>query len=774
MTPMPSVLADPLEAAKHYGRIVRDLARLMEDRTDQGYIFRIDLRLRPDPGSTPVAMSLDAALTYYEARGQNWERAAWIKARPCAGDKGVGDAFLRQLAPFIWRKHLDFATISDIQAMKRQINIVRKVGEARLPGHNVKLGRGGIREIEFFAQTQQLIAGGRETALRVRPTVKALAALADYGWIAEETANELTDAYWFLRAVENRVQMQRDEQTHTLPESEEGLSQIATLLGLDLRAFEARYTSALDTVVTYYAELFTEGETLASDIGDLVFTGSDDDPGTLETLSALGFENPSAASAIIRKWHYGSYAATRASAARAHLTELLPSLLTIISASRSADLALQRFDHFLSRFPSGIQLFALLRTHPNLTRLLVAFMSSAPRLAEAVIHRAHVMDGLIDPAFAEDVTDSEVLTCRVREFLDEARSYEDRIDRARIIGQEQKFLISAAFVSGTIDAARAGAQFTNLAETLLDRLLASVREEFAKRHGIVPGAEMGLLGFGKMASCEMTASSDLDFIMLYQAPSDVEESDGDRPLAPSQYFARLTQRLVAALSAPTAEGVLYEADMRLRPSGNAGPLATSIAAFREYQQSHAWTWERLALSRARMVAGDECFGPTVDYAIEEALSAPRDAARTVADVQDMRARIARDRKPRHPFDLKLLPGGLIDIEFVAQSAQLLARRQLDLPHASPPEILARMSEKAIMPEAAELVEIHALYTTLLQAMSICLVNPFSEESWTGAFRELLLELTHFPDFDRLQLALEQGQKRVQEIAASWYERAVTF
>lgn len=314
-------------------------------------------------------------------------------------------------------------------------------------------------------------------------------------------------------------------------------------------------------------------------------------------------------------------------------------------------------------------------------------------------------------------------------------------------------------------------QFTTLAETLLDRLLAAARAEFAKRHGVVPGAEMGLLGFGKMASCEMTASSDLDFIMLYRSPSEVDESDGDKPLAPSQYFARLTQRLVAALSAPTAEGVLYEADMRLRPSGNAGPLATSIAGFRDYQQHHAWTWERLALSRARVVAGDEKFRAVIENAADEVLSAPRDASRTIADVQDMRARIARDRKPRHPFDLKLLPGGLIDIEFVAQSAQLVARRKLDLPRAAPQAVLARMNETDLLPEAAELVEIHTLYTTLLQAMSICLVNPFSQESWTGAFRELLLELTHFPDFDRLQLALEQGQKRVQKIAASWYETA---
>ena len=229
--PQKPVLADPLEATKIYSRMVQKLVGLMEDRQTGGYVFRTDLRLRPDPGSTPVAISFDAALAYYEVRGQNWERAAWIKARPCAGDKAVGEAFLKELAPYVWRKHLDFATIADIQAMKRQINVSKKVGDIRVEGHNVKLGRGGIREIEFFAQTQQLIAGGRDKALRVRPTAKALAALAEADWISPQTAEDLTETYWYLRAVENRLQMLRDEQTHTMPDNPEAVAVIGRLMG---------------------------------------------------------------------------------------------------------------------------------------------------------------------------------------------------------------------------------------------------------------------------------------------------------------------------------------------------------------------------------------------------------------------------------------------------------------------------------------------------------------------------------------------------------------
>lgn len=767
------VLADPSEATKLYSRIVQKLVGLMEDRRQYGYVFRTDLRLRPDPGSTPVALSFDAALAYYEVRGQNWERAAWIKARVCAGDKRVGEAFLKEMAPYVWRKHLDFATIADIQAMKRQINVAKKVGDIRVEGHNVKLGRGGIREIEFFTQTQQLIAGGRDRALRVKPTAHALAALADANWITPKAATELTQTYWYLRAVENRLQMLRDEQTHTMPATHDEVAVIALLMGQpDLRAFEANYRAALERVVGYYAELFTEGETLGSGEGNLVFTGSDDDPGTLETLSSMGFANPSKAIETVRKWHYGSYAATRAAAARAHLTELLPALLSTLSTAGNADEALVKFDDFLSRLPTGVQLFALLRTHPNLRTLLVQLMASAPRMSEAVIHRAHVMDGLIDPAFANDVTHRDVLIAKVDAFLAEARSYEEIIDRARIIGQEQKFLIAAGLLSGTVTAAGAGEQFTALAETLLNRLFGSVRTEFERRHGKIAGGQVGLLAFGKMASREMTVTSDLDFILLYGAPE--TESDGEKQLSTSHYYARLTQRLVAAVSSPTAEGVLYEADMRLRPSGNAGPLATSITGFRSYHRDNAWTWEHLALSRARVVAADGSFGHTIDAEIAAIMARPRDAAKTIEDVVTMRALMARERPARHPFDLKLADGGLVDLEFIAQSAQLVAGASIDLPQATIGRVLHRLGEIGLVPAGARLAEIHDTYSTVLQVMSSALVSPFKDEAWTEAFKELLAGLTHYPDFGRLELDLTQMRGEVSAAASAWYEKARGF
>jgi len=769
--PAIGVLADPGEATKFYTAMIRRLVALMEDRSTGAYVFRTDLRLRPDPGSTPVALSVDAALAYYEVRGQNWERAAWIKARPCAGDQRVGTAFLKELAPYVWRKHLDFATIADIQAMKRQINIARNVGIARVEGHNVKLGRGGIREIEFFTQTQQLIAGGREPSLRVRPTTEALRALAAANWIAPRTAEELIETYWFLRAVENRLQMLQDAQTHIMPDTPAGVAIIAHLMGEpDLVAFEARYLAALNQVMNYYAALFSEQETLGDAGGNLVFTGSDDDPGTLETLAGMGFADPHRVSETVRKWHYGSYAATRTAAARAHLTELLPALLKSLAAAGAADETLARFDDFLSRLPAGIQLFALLRAHEHLLHLLVSLLASAPRLAESVIHRAHVMDGLIDPAFADPLRRGETLVERVDAFFADARDYQEVIDRARIIGQEQKFLIAAGLVSGTLSPPQAAEQFTALAETLLKRLFATVRTEFAKRHGAVPGARTALLGFGKMASREMTFTSDLDFILLYDGESSTM-SDGERPLAASHYFTRLTQRLVAAVSAPTAEGVLYEADMRLRPSGNAGPLATSLAGFADYHRDSAWTWEHLALSRARVVVAENGMAQSVEAAIEGQIAAPRDAAKTIAEVTSMRALMLRERPPRHAFDLKLADGGLVDLEFIAQSAQLLIGKSLGVPQAPTAVVLERLGANGVLAEGARLAEIHGVYSAVLQVVSAALLHPFRDEEWTAPFKELLARLTHYPSFSRLADDLAAMRDEVGAAAAKWYGQA---
>jgi glutamate-ammonia-ligase adenylyltransferase len=758
-----SPLADNPRVGRIYEKMVRELAAIMQERDETGYVFRTDLRLRPDPGSTPVAISTGAAMSYYESRGQNWERAAWIKARPCAGDIEAGERFLTELSPFIWRKHLDFATIGDIKTIKRQINTAKNVAGRTVLGHNVKLGSGGIREIEFFAQVQQLIAGGRDTLLRTRSTSDTLSALAATNWISSDVAQGLIERYWFLRAVENRVQMLNDEQTHSLPKTDKQLAPIVALLPFDdVAAFKKAYRDCLDAVVDHYGELFSDDEE-DDELGDLVFTGSDDDPATWTKLSEIGFKDPSKVIETIKRWHYGGYAATRADKARQTLTALIPSLLRNISNARNADEALRQFDFFISKLPAGVQLFALLQNNQRLQNVLIDFMAAAPRMTDAILRRVHIVDGLIDPAFYDEVPSPHTIDVRAKEFLGEARSYEDLIDRARIFGQEQIFLISAGLIAGTLAADAAAKQFSALAEILLNWVFEAVRQEFELKYGIVDGAEVALLAFGKMASREMNAQSDLDFILIYDLPEGSEQSTGPKQLDSSHYFIRLTQRLVAAISAPTAEGVLYETDMRLRPSGNAGPLATSLRGFERYQREDAWTWEHMALSRARVVFADGQLGARISKVIETVLTGPVDHQKLVTDVLDMRNRLLRERPAKSAWDIKLASGGLIDLEFIAQFAQLAFGQELGVPQAPPLDVIKALEAHGRIESTAELDQTHALYNVVLQLTAACQIEAVKTENWSDGFVELLTRTTNFPSLQMLEEELAERQNRTASV-----------
>ncbi|MBA4203345.1 MAG: bifunctional [glutamate--ammonia ligase]-adenylyl-L-tyrosine phosphorylase/[glutamate--ammonia-ligase] adenylyltransferase [Polymorphum sp.] len=761
------------EAPVEFVRLTKRLVKIMQERTADGYVFRTDLRLRPDPGATPVAISVPAALAYYEALGQNWERAALIKARPCAGDIPAGEAFLHEIVPFIWRKYLDFAAIADVHSIKRQIHMHKGHGKIAVAGHNVKLGRGGIREVEFFVQTQQLIAGGRNPELRGRRTLDMLDRLVAFNWIKPDTRDDLKEAYRFLRKVEHRIQMLNDEQTHLLPQLGEGLQRVAFLAGFDdLPSFEAELLKQLQTVQRHYAGLFEDEPELASDLGNLVFTGDDDDPDTLETLSRLGYRQPSDAAKIIKAWHFGRYPAMRSTKARERLTELHPALISALARSDNADAALRAFDAFLARLPAGVQLFSLLRSNPQLLHLMATVMGSAPRLAETVARRVHVLDAVLDPAFFGAMPSREEFRAGLDQTLALARYYEEALDRARIFAQEQQFLIGLRLLSDTLSADQVGHALARLAEVVLDRILARVVDHVAASHGHVPGGEFALLSMGKLGGEEMTASSDLDLILLYEVPEDATGSDGARPLPVSQYYIRLTQRLVTALSAPTAEGSLYEVDFRLRPSGNAGPLATSITAFETYQRNEAWTWEHMALTRARVLtSSSEAFSAKVSAFLQEILCRPREAQKIAADVASMRGRIEKEKGTKDIWDLKQVAGGLVDIEFIAQYLQLVHG------HAHP-EVLAQNTEIALgralelgllnADDAGGLLQALRLYHRLTQILRMTLTGKFRPVEAPGGVLALLLNAAAAPDLTRLEVELAETQANVRGI----FERLV--
>ena len=766
--PETAPLAPGVEPAPFFARLTRDLVKFLQERTTEGYVFRVDLRLRPDPSSTAIAISTDAALDYYESRGQNWERAALIKARPCAGDRAAGDKLLRALSPFVWRKYLDYAAVADVHAMKQEIHAYRGHGEIAVEGHNIKLGRGGIREIEFFAQTQQLIAGGRHAELRGVATVAMLDALAAGRWIDKSARDELAEAYDFLRRVEHRLQMMADEQTHTLPTDHAALEAFARFLGFDDRdAFAAVLLKHLRTVEKHYVRLFESAPALLAEQQNLSFAVAEADGGeTLDRLAELGFRQPREVYAAVRRWQATAYRALRGEHARKALEELVPIIIDQFARAENPDAAFAAFDRFLAGLRAGGRLLSLLRQNPELIRFIALILGVAPRLAEILAQHPHVIDPLIDPSFFGTIPDAKRLDADLGRTLAEARGYEDMLDAVRLFGQEHMFLIGARILSGSVSAEQAGDVFAGLGDALLRAVHSRVEADFAAAHGRIRGQKTAILALGRLGAREMTARSDLDLIVVYDFDDKHPESDGNRPLYGAQYFARMTQRLINALTAQTNYGVLYQVDMRLRPSGRSGPLATQIEGFISYQECEAWTWEHMALTRARVVsASSPDFAERVEAVIESVLCRRREAGAVAADVVEMRGAIAREKGDADPWDLKHAAGALVDIEFIAQYLQLV--------HASAkPEILntstARMLEKAsragvlAAEDATVLRPAVRLYHDLTQILRLCLPGVFDPKAASAGVLGLLARAADLPDFPALQAHVTETQRQVRE------------
>jgi [glutamine synthetase] adenylyltransferase / [glutamine synthetase]-adenylyl-L-tyrosine phosphorylase len=745
--------------------IVRGLVRLMSEVTADGYVFRVDLRLRPDAGATQVAISTDAALDYYEAMGQNWERAAMIKARACAGDPATGALFLDGMRPFIWRRYLDFAAIEDIQSIKRQIHAHEGHGEIAVAGHNIKLGRGGIREIEFFAQTQQLILGGRHPGLRVPSTQGALDALAGEGRVDAQTAEELKADYRYLRMLEHRLQMVEDQQTHTVPDSAEGVAHVACFMGhAGAEDFRARLTRVLENVQGHYARLFESEPDLTSSEGNLVFTGVEEDPETLKTLAAMGFSDAAHVSAAIRGWHHGRIRAMRSQRARELLTRLIPAILKALAASADPDVAFTQFDQFLSNLPSGVQLFSLFLARPAFLSLLANIVGATPRLATYLARNPAVMDALLDAEFLSRLPTRAELDAAFRRAL--SGSYEERLDAARRFTREAIFRVGVQIVEGAARAEEAGPALTDIAECIIAGLLPEVENEMAASHGRVPGAGFSVVAMGKLGGREMTASSDLDLVFVYDAPPGVEASDGKKPLSPTLYFARLAQRLISALTTPTAAGTLYEVDMRLRPTGNKGPVAVSLESFAAYHASESWTWEHMALTRARLIAGPPQLRARVEAEIRRRLTEPRAASAIIADARDMRARMAETFPGRNAWDLKHAPGGLVDIEFIAQTLQLVhAQARPDVLDTNTVAALARLKDAGLLAadDADLLIAAAGLQHALTQVLRIALDETPNIEDATPGLKALLTRAAEWSSFAQVEARLAYVQCRTRGI-----------
>jgi glutamate-ammonia-ligase adenylyltransferase len=754
-------------------RLTRSLVYLLETKTKDGYVFRTDLRLRPHPPGHPLALSSEAAEIYYERHGQNWERAALIKARVVAGDAAAGERFLRTLVPFIWRKHLDYAAIRDIHSIKRQINAYRGFGTIRVLGHDLKVGRGGIREIEFFAQTQQLILGGRVPELRLSRTCEALSALTQRRWVDERAAAELIACYRTLRCLEHRVQMVADKQTQTLPERETDFQKLAAFAGFaDPAELERLLLDIFLTVERHYAALFESEPDLGAG-GSLVFTGTSDDPETLRTLAGMGFKEPSQISARIREWHHGHVRATRSTRARELLTELMPSLLKALEEQPDRDAAFRLFDEFVTGLPAGVQLFSLFRANPALLKLLADLMGTAPRLAQHLSGHVDLFDAMLTPDFFERLPGRDALATELRSKLVDARDLQDMLDICRRWAHGRQFQAGLQVLLGIARAEAASGMLAAIAEVVIAALLPAAEDWLVAQHGAVPGGAFAVLGLGKLGSHELTVGSDLDLVFVFDAAEDAA-STGAKPLPAATYYARLGQRLVSALTAKTAEGQLYEIDMRLRPSGNVGPVATSLPNFARYHAETAQVWEQQALTRARAVAGDAALCRRVEETIWANLARPREAGPLGAAVRAMRERIFKEHGSEDAWNLKHARGGIVEIEFAAQYLKLLhAHAEPRLETTVTPAIFAVARDAGLLPaeDAEDLSRAYALHQCLQAVLRLSLSDRFEPKAAPPRLLEALvraaaLALEGEPppeDFAALARRLVESQGDVRQI-----------
>src|SRR5450631_1738113 len=765
--PAAPTLAPDIEPQPFFVRVTQGLARLLQQRTGDGYVFRVDLRLRPDPASTQVAISTRSALHYYEREGRTWERAAMIKARPCAGDAKAGEALVAEIAPFVWRKHLDFAALADVHDMKRQMQTFRGQSGIAVEVHNVKIGRGGIREIEFFAQTQQLIAGGRHPQLRVRPTLEALDVLASSDWITFEARDELAAAYVFLRRVEHRLQMVADEQTHTLPDEVEGVERFARFFGYDSRAaFAGDLLRHLHIVQGHYGKLFEGDPTGTVKLPDVDYSAGPEDARLLEHLSKLGFRKPIMVAQTVRHWMAGDYRVFRMESTRNAFVEFVPALIDGLADAEEPDNAVTAFDRFLAALQRGGRLIFLLSQNGDLVALVALILGAAPRLGDMLARQPQIMDGLIDPRFFGAMPDRSELSARLAATLTDANSYEEFLDRLRLFGQESLFLIGTRILSGTVSAQQASVAFADVAEGIVHPVHDLVTDRFAAQYGRIKGQQTAIVAMGRLGSREMTASSDLDLILLYDFDPEYPDSDGSRPLHGAHYFARFTQRLISAFTTRTNYGVLYEVDMRLRPSGRAGPVASHLTSFAEYQDREAWTWEHMALTRARVISASPGFRAKIEGIIRDVLTRSREAAGVAGDVAEMRRAVALEKGEDDIWDLKYAAGGLVDIDFIAQYLQLVhAADKPDILDVSTLHVLDNAVRLGVLPQSsAEILRpATRLYQDLTQILRLCVTEKFKPETSGDDLLRVMARAGDAPDFSSLEARVKETQSEVRRV-----------
>lgn len=723
---------DPGEAAQRYAR---HIVQMLTRQTEDGYVFRVDLRLRPASEASPLALSFSAALSHYESSALAWERAAYIRARAAAGDIAAGEHFLDQIRPFVWRRSLDFTAIEEIRRLTARIREAHEGPKEPGPGFDIKRGRGGIREIEFFAQTHQLIYGGREPLLRPRGTRAALDALAAEAIIPADEAATLGAAYDRLRVIEHRLQMVDDRQTHALPESEEALDHVARLDGLENGA-------------ALIAELRDLCGTVAAKYDGLLGVEEEARPG--DPAPAIDPEFRARFAERVEQWH-ASARALRSREARLAFDAIRPDLVEALARAPEPARALARWENLLARLPSAVNLFRLFEQRPGLLEQVLHVLTLARPLADELARRPELLDALIDRT-AHDLP-PPVPQLAERMARSEEGDYESRLDQVRHVVGEERFALGVQLVEAVHNPLEIAEGLCRVAEAALITAADAATREFAAIHGKIEGGDLVVLGLGRLGGGALTHASDLDIVYLFTGEIG-RESDGRRPLTASLYFNRLASRVTSALSVPTAEGALYEVDTRLRPQGNQGPLAVSLKSFARYQAEQAWTWEHMALARARPLYGPAAACEELSETIRAILTRPRDPAALKADVLKMRAEMAAHKPPRGPLDSKMLRGGLVDCEFIVHYLQL--RDNIAL-HPPLEVAIAELADAGLLP--ADFVHHLEVMIRLLVAGRLLAPEGTIPQSRAG---EVLARACGLPDMPALLRAFTQARAGVAQ------------
>jgi len=732
-------------------RIGRRVIELLSARDENGYVFRVDMRLRPSPEVTPIAIPVEAAISYYESSALAWEQAAFIRARVAAGDTALGAYFLKSIQPFIWRRSMDFGQIANIRAMSGQIRDHYHEGQTFGPGYDLKRGRGGIRECEFFAQAHQLIHGGRDPSLRIADTRAALALLAERGRISGSDSEVLSSAYGLLRTIEHRLQMLDDRQTHSLPDQQADLDRAARLHGLK---DGAGLIALLQPVVERVGAVY---DGLAGDEDERQRRFPEERLPLEDQLQTMGYADSAAVAQRIARWRSGQLRAIRSSSAREAFEIILPKIMDALIRAPDPEAALARFDNMIESLPSAVNFFHLLDARPGLLKLLADVLSYAPTLADALARRSEYLEGLIDASAFELPSDKADLAAELDARLGDA-DYERLLDLVRAFVGEKRFAFGVQLIEGRHDPLDVSRAYAQLAEVAVCKLTAATIAEFENAHGRVPGGEFIILAYGRLGGQSLTHASDLDLVLLFTGETGAE-SDGRRPLGATQYFNRLAQRVVGALSVQTASGALYEIDTRLRPSGAQGMLCVSVESFAHYQREEAWTWEHMALTRARVV-----FGPSasVDAVIAEILGRDRAIPALRKDIAAMRAEMAEHKPPKGALDVKLCPGGLVDAEFCIHALQLEHRKGI---HPQLQRAVGELVATGLLPPA--FADAQGLLTRLLVLLR--LVAPDSAVP-PAPVRALVARALDYADWTELMAAVDTAKAAISAVWKDYKEK----